>query len=88
METHFYVAARTCSWLCGRVRGCADVFVAVRTCLWLRGCVRGCADVFVAVRTCSWLRGRVRDRWPKTGTGGRGLSGLGQRCGELIANSD
>ena len=56
--------------------------------MWLRGCVCGCADVFVAVRTCLWLRGRVRDRWPKTGTGGRGLSGLGQRYSELIANSD
>ena len=56
--------------------------------MWLRGRVRGCADVFVAVRMCLWLRGRVRDRWPKTGTGGRGLSGLGQRCGELIANCD
>ncbi len=35
-----------------------------------------------------WLRGRVRDRWQEPGTGGRGRSGQGQRCGELIANSD
>ncbi len=61
---------------------------AARMCLWLRGRVCGCADVSVAVRTCLWLRGRVRDRWQEPGTGGRGLSGQGQRCGELIANSD
>ncbi len=61
---------------------------AARMCLWLRGRVRGCADVSVAVRTCLWLRGRVRDRWQEPGTGGRGLSGPGQRCGELIANYD
>ncbi len=35
-----------------------------------------------------WLRGRVRDGWQEPGTGGRGRSGQGQRCGELIANSD
>ena len=38
-----------------------------------RGC--GCADVCV-----------TGGRGP--GAGGRGLSGLGQRCGELIANYD
>ena len=35
-----------------------------------------------------WLRRRVRDGWQEPGTGGRGRSGQGQRCGELIANSD
>ncbi len=35
-----------------------------------------------------WLRGRVRDCWQASGTGGLGLRGQGQRCGELIANSD
>ena len=54
----------------------------------LRGCVCGCADVSVAARMCLWLRGRVRDGWQECGTGGRGLSGQGQRCGELIANCD
>ena len=40
------------------------------------------------VRGGEWLRGRVRDGWQEPGTGGRGRSGQGQRCGELIANCD
>ena len=44
--------------------------------------------VFLGEGGGEWLRGRVRDGWQEPGTGGRGRSGQGQRCGELIANSD
>ncbi len=35
-----------------------------------------------------WRSGRVRDSGTGGQPGGIGLSGLGQRCGELIANCD
>ncbi len=61
--------------MCCSLSGCADVCVAARTCVWLRGRVCGCADVCVTAGRGS-------------GAGRRGLSGQGQRCGELIANCD
>ena len=51
--------------------------------VFLYGCadVCGCADVYGCADVCV-----TAGRGP--GAGGMGLSGLGQRCGELSANSD